>query len=200
MASCWAERCKELSSVDVCDQRVTSEGYKFFLIQDEGLPFDDGQFDVVISNQVLEHVWDQKRHIREIARVLKADGVAYLSTPNRFCLMEPHHRLPLLAWFGDRVARTYLKCASGKDWDVKLLSYRKLLRMLSGYFVAIDAIPQVMSKPLRYHQTGNERLARCFSLIPSFLWRASFNPLLPSFMIVLKKRGRKPIESRRGEA
>lgn len=187
MASCWSERCKKLYSVDVCDQRVTSEGFDFYLIKDEILPFEDGEFDVVISNQVLEHVWDQERHIEEIARVLKPNGVAYLSTPNRFCLMEPHYRLPLLAWFGDRFAKLYLKCISGNDWNVKLLSYWRLLRMLSRNFVATDAVPSVMSQPLRYHQTDSERLARLLSFIPSFFWKARINPFLPSFMIVLRK-------------
>jgi len=187
MAALWAEHCQTLHSVDVCDQRVTDAGYHFSLIENEVLPFVDGAFDAVISNQVVEHVWDQEMHIREIARVLKPNGVAYLSTPNRFCLMEPHHRLPLLAWFGDRVAITYLKLFRGKDWDVKLLSYRKLYKMLSSYFKIVDAVPQVMSRPLHFHQTRNERLARWLSRVPSILWQSRINVCLPSFMIILKK-------------
>jgi SAM-dependent methyltransferase len=44
------------------------------------LPFADGIFDVVVCTQVLEHVEEPERTIGEISRVLKANGVLYLST------------------------------------------------------------------------------------------------------------------------
>src|SRR3989338_5146868 len=70
--------CKEIIGVDIEDKRLIKEGYKFILIKDEKLPFKDNTFDVVISNQVIEHVNDQDDHIKEIYRVLKDDGVCYL--------------------------------------------------------------------------------------------------------------------------
>lgn len=86
--------------VDVRDSRVVTEGFRFVLVQDTSLPFADRFFDVVVSNHVLEHVGprpEQLAHFREIARVLKDDGVAYLATPNRWALLEPHFHLPLLS-------------------------------------------------------------------------------------------------------
>ena len=50
-------------------------------IQD-GLPFEDGTFDVVVMTEVIEHLlypWDT---LREIRRVLKPDGILLLSFPN----------------------------------------------------------------------------------------------------------------------
>ena len=47
----------------------------------QGLPFPDGSFDLVIANHVLEHVEDDGRALREIARVLAAGGQAILQTP-----------------------------------------------------------------------------------------------------------------------
>src|SRR5262249_41949592 len=43
------------------------------------LPFDDASFDCVTSFGVLEHVADDFASIREIHRVLKKDGVFYVS-------------------------------------------------------------------------------------------------------------------------
>jgi SAM-dependent methyltransferase len=40
-------------------------------------------FDLVVSLQTIEHLWEQPRFIGECARILKADGVLVLSTPNR---------------------------------------------------------------------------------------------------------------------
>lgn len=46
------------------------------------IPFDSNHFDVVILSEVLEHVIDQERCIREIYRVLKPNGYLMLTTPN----------------------------------------------------------------------------------------------------------------------
>ena len=37
-------------------------------------------FDVVISSQVIEHVSDDNELLKEIGRLLKSDGIAYIST------------------------------------------------------------------------------------------------------------------------
>lgn len=191
MAAEWARGCKRLHSVDVADQRVESAGYTFTLIADETLPFPDASFDMVISNQVIEHVWHPPRHIAEMARVLRFGGVAYLSTPNRFTLLEPHHRLPLLAWFGDAFAHRYLRLVRGKTWDVKLFSLRALCRLLRPHFEVHDAVPAVMADPLGFHQAASAQQARWLRRLPAFFWRARFNPLLPSFMLVLRRRSQK---------
>ena len=47
----------------------------------ESIPFNDGYFDCVIANHVLEHVENLFCATREIARVLNTDGIAILQTP-----------------------------------------------------------------------------------------------------------------------
>lgn len=49
---------------------------------DSGLPFGDEEFDVVHSNQVIEHVRRTDRFLCEIRRVLAPGGLACLSTNN----------------------------------------------------------------------------------------------------------------------
>lgn len=49
---------------------------------DNLLPFENECFDVVLSNQVVEHLYDPFTHLREIRRVLKDDGYAIIGTPN----------------------------------------------------------------------------------------------------------------------
>ena len=46
------------------------------------LPFDDASFDVIHSNQVIEHLWNTDNMLREIRRLLKPDGYAVVSTNN----------------------------------------------------------------------------------------------------------------------
>jgi SAM-dependent methyltransferase len=59
------------------------------------IPFDDDTFDVVVSNQVFEHVKDYPAAIRETKRVLRPGGVALHLFPPRWRPIEPHVYVPL---------------------------------------------------------------------------------------------------------
>lgn len=59
------------------------------------LPFDDNQFDCVVSTQVLEHVMDYDSTLREIHRVLKPGGISLHVFPSRYTPIEPHVFVPL---------------------------------------------------------------------------------------------------------
>ena len=54
------------------------------------LPFPDGSFDLVLSHEVLEHIPDDARAVREIVRVLKTGGRLALFCPNRGYPFETH--------------------------------------------------------------------------------------------------------------
>jgi len=47
-----------------------------------GVPFKSNSFDIVLSNQVIEHVFDTDLLLREIHRILKPEGYAIISTNN----------------------------------------------------------------------------------------------------------------------
>ncbi|BBX72747.1 class I SAM-dependent methyltransferase [Mycobacterium shinjukuense] len=47
------------------------------------LPLPEASVDVVVTFQVIEHLWDQGRFLRECARVLRPSGLVMVSTPNR---------------------------------------------------------------------------------------------------------------------
>lgn len=51
-------------------------------IEKEELPYDDNFFDVVICSEVLEHIIDQDKILKEIHRVLKPEGVFIATIPN----------------------------------------------------------------------------------------------------------------------
>lgn len=58
------------------------------------LPVPDGAVDVVVSLQVIEHLWDQEGFLRECRRVLRRGGPLFVSTPNRITF-SPGRDTPL---------------------------------------------------------------------------------------------------------
>lgn len=123
----------EVDAVDVVDNRLVSDGYAFRLVQDTTLPFADRSFDVVLSNHVIEHVGDrdaQLRHLREIGRVLRDDGVGYLAVPNRWMLVEPHYKLAFLSWWPHDWRSAWLRRFRGVDfYDCEPLQVGQLERL-----------------------------------------------------------------------
>lgn len=56
----------------------------------ERLPFADHSFDVVLLNEVIEHVQDDAATLREACRVLKPGGHVVIYAPNRLYPFETH--------------------------------------------------------------------------------------------------------------
>jgi SAM-dependent methyltransferase len=67
----------------------------FELIDGRGIPFPDKSFDVVFSNQVVEHLDDIDGALTEMGRVLRDDGVMISLFPAKEILIEAHCRIPL---------------------------------------------------------------------------------------------------------
>jgi SAM-dependent methyltransferase len=74
-------------------------------------PYPDRSFDIIISNQVLEHVFDQAQFLSQHARTLKADGFGLHLFPLKEVIMEWHVGVPLIHRFpqalGLRAARAW---------------------------------------------------------------------------------------------
>jgi len=51
-------------------------------VDGQKLPFEDGSFDFVSCNHVLEHVFETEQFLCEIRRILRPDGLAVISVPN----------------------------------------------------------------------------------------------------------------------
>lgn len=65
--------------IDTPESRARAKADAFY--DGRSFPFEDGSFDAVICNQVLEHVFEPDAFVREIARVLRGDGRLLLTVP-----------------------------------------------------------------------------------------------------------------------
>ena len=96
------------------------------------LPFRDGEFDVVLASEMLEHCVGPRRVIGEMHRILKPDGRAILTVPN-----ERHYlawkqwlaRFPLTRWMLRGIEEGPAAWHIHHDFD-----RGKLLWLIEGFF------------------------------------------------------------------
>ncbi|MBK9281071.1 MAG: class I SAM-dependent methyltransferase [Candidatus Obscuribacter sp.] len=74
----------------------------------EALAFDDSSFDVVVSNDVLEHVTSPPKVLEESCRVLKPGGLIMFNIPNYHWIYEGHYNLPWIPSMSKSLARNYV--------------------------------------------------------------------------------------------
>lgn len=88
------------------------------------LPFADKSIDVVFSNAVVEHVTaaDQRRMANEIMRVGKS---WFVTTPNFWCPMELHRKLPFFHFLPNNVQRAL-------DRRFSLIPHGEVIELLSA--------------------------------------------------------------------
>jgi SAM-dependent methyltransferase len=89
------------------------------------LPFEDSTFDVVISNQVFQHVLNYPRAIEELRRVMRVGGVFLHAFPSRYRVIEGHIHVPMSSIFRPRwwlwlwallgVRNEFQHCMSAKE-------------------------------------------------------------------------------------
>lgn len=89
-------------------------------IEEERFPFGDESVDVVISNQVLEHVKEVFWIFHEVSRILRTGGVYIVGVPNLSAL---HNRLLML--FGGhptqaKMCSAHVRCFSRGDFELFL--------------------------------------------------------------------------------
>lgn len=179
-------RCS-VTAVDVRDNRQIRDGYEYISVQNTELPFGDAQFDVVISNHVIEHVGEydaQLKHLQEIARVLRVDGIAYLAVPNRWMLIEPHYALPFLSWLPKRLANRYLALFDrGNEYDCNPLQQRELHALLNKAGLNYQHREMEALNAIHMLEPGN-RSARWAAMLPHWML-SMLGPILPTFICTL---------------
>lgn len=145
------------------------------------IPFENQSFDVVISDEVFEHVQDYDQALAEVRRVLKPGGVALHAFPSGWRLLEGHVYVPfagviqkpaylkLWAWLGVRndyqkglswrevasLNREYLKTATNYP------SKKEVRQHFEAHFEEVRFVEQVFWKH------GSRRLRRLSRLLLS---------------------------------
>jgi 2-polyprenyl-3-methyl-5-hydroxy-6-metoxy-1,4-benzoquinol methylase len=91
--------------------------------------FKDGEFDVVFSNSVIEHVGgyeNQKKMANEVRRIGKR---YFLQTPNYYFPVEPHILFPFFQFFPLRL-QVFLLCHFNLGWATKITSKERAAQLI----------------------------------------------------------------------
>ncbi len=107
------------------------------------LPFKNNTFDLIILQDVIEHIDKREEIVIELNRILKNSGVIYLSTPNKLSLIniisDPHWGLPIVSLLKrESIKKYYLKKFRPQDYDrsdiAVLLSFNQIKKMFEDKF------------------------------------------------------------------
>ena len=129
----WPERITALGLQDGSGFRARYPEIPYVQGDACALPFADGEFEIVFSNAVIEHVGDRERQRRLVAEAIRVGRRAFITTPNRRFPVEVHTRLPVVHWLPDRLAHPAYR-AVGKSFatEVHLLSRSSFEALFPG--------------------------------------------------------------------
>ncbi len=174
------------------DWERTEQARGFHFVQADGcrLPIRASCFDVVVLNHVLEHVSCSQGLLNEVWRVLKPNGLAYLACPNRYSLIEPHYRLPFLAWFPRPLANHYVRLLGhGREYLDRLPSYWQLVKWTQR-FLTRNLTVTLLKHPRCFFPDDLQLMAqtRRVGWVPSFVLNWLL-PWLPVWVLIMRKPG-----------
>ncbi len=132
----------DLSLLRLKRQQDFSINYPLINGRAEILPFRNSSFDMIILQDVIEHIEQPGLFIQEVSRILRQNGSVYLSTPNRKSIFnlvsDPHWGIPLLALFKRPAIKKYFlryfrKSEMGRNDLAQLFSLTELKLLFKEY-------------------------------------------------------------------
>ena len=137
------------------------------------LPFSDGSFDFVFSQQVIEHVEGGKieAYVQEEARVLSNGGRAYHQIPHRWTPWESHTKTWCIHYLPRAVRhRLYGMLGIDADYIELMLHLRSPLffkRLFGKYFSSVkhETLRRLLLQPEAAYYDGNIRLRNLVSKV-----------------------------------
>ena len=129
----WPERITALGLHDGAGFRATYPHIPYVQGDACALPFEDGAFDIVFSNAVIEHVGGRDRQRQLVSEAIRVGRRVFITTPNRRFPVEVHTRLPLVHWLPDALShRAYDLTGREIGAEVDLLTRRSFAQLFPG--------------------------------------------------------------------
>ncbi len=96
--------------IDIAKNELKNHGFDAQIVHGAGedMPFSGESFDVANLGEVIEHVQDPMQVLKELYRVLREGGMAYMSVPNRYSVKDTHFHLYFVNWVPRKFASKYI--------------------------------------------------------------------------------------------
>lgn len=170
----------------------THKNLRFLHESIEELTCPDNSVDIVVCNQVYEHVTDPQYLIKEIKRVLVPGGSCYFAGPNLLFPIEPHVFWPFVHWLPRKFSIKLMRqCGSKGILDAISTDYWTLKKWLS-VFETTNAVPYILKNPNKYSRTGIAWKA--LSMTPKRVFHL-LTWISPTFVFILKKPSEYALQS-----
>lgn len=135
----------------------------------ENTPFKSNSFDLIMCNDVLEHVQSPVKVLRECKRILKENGKIIIDVTNRFGYIDHHYHLRFLNWLPRTFGNFITELTSKKD--LKNFKDKQRLRdmhyfTMRGFEVMVRKIGFSSCLNLAKDEGKNDR--RIFRKAPGF--------------------------------
>ena len=158
MPRCFAPHFASVTGIDIDEGAVSFarksndlSNVEFHEMDALDTDFEDNTFDIVVCNQMYEHVPDAEQLLREIQRILVPGGVCYFGATNRLKVIETHYgRLPFLSYLPKPLANLYLKILGRGDRYYENLHTFWTLRRMCRSFNVTDYTVEVVRQPERF--------------------------------------------------
>ena len=133
-------------------QRQEGNSYKKVLGDSEQLPFSSLSFDVIILQDVIEHLQSKEKTIASLHSLLKKNGIIYLSTPNKFSIFnviaDPHWGVPFISLLRRESIRKYFlgtfrKTEAARKDIAELSSLKKLLSLFEDKLFTSHSVKEL---------------------------------------------------------
>lgn len=157
----------------------------------EQLSCPENSIDIVVCNQVYEHVSDPQYLIKQIQRVLKPGGYCYFAGPNLLFPIEPHVFWPFVHWLPRRFTIKLMRlCGSKGILDAWSTDYWTLKKWMNTFEIT-NALPYIIKNPAKYVRSG--LTWNFLSYIPKRVLHA-LTWMSPGFVFILRKPLQKETE------
>jgi SAM-dependent methyltransferase len=164
---------KNVDELNILFDELSMEDVVFHTYDTITLPFKDEQFDLIVSQQVVEHVTNISQYISECYRVLSINGRVLVDFPHRLVPFDTHTRMWIIHYFPTFIRKAvYNKYRNGQyEYYSKLLHFKTpfYYRFLFGrVFKSVEDLTSDRMSSFRYkeHYEGNIKIR---SLIDNLL-------------------------------
>jgi ubiquinone/menaquinone biosynthesis C-methylase UbiE len=163
----------------------------------EELPFKDDSFDQVFCLEILEHVQDHIKVLKEVRRVLHPGGSSYVTVINKYGYKDPHYHILFLGFMPAALKRILIRLMrrqkqSYRDRqeisDLKYFTYQQFANLVEdmGFRIIDSKEYSILRKKKKKWISRKERTRLAIDLsIYRILRAASF--WINSYSLLLKK-------------